>query len=116
MLMTRRLAFLLYALIGISAHAFATDEPSAAQRPSDKTAKATGAESAAPPWHMVDLWWEFTAGTEHFESLSVDVTIDRNIPSAYNLYLSPVGLGNINGITPVQISGSFVERVKVKKS
>ncbi|MBT5691527.1 MAG: hypothetical protein HOI65_10490, partial [Opitutae bacterium] len=33
-----------------------------------------------------------------FESLSVDVTIDRNIPDTYNLYIAPVGIAKINGL------------------
>jgi len=49
------------------------------------------------PWHLADIWWVFADPTKHFESLSVEVTIDRDIPSSYNLYISPVGIAKING-------------------
>ena len=46
------------------------------------------------PWHMLDQWWTFQKPIPHFQSLSVDVTIDHDIPSDMNLYVSPVGLGS----------------------
>lgn len=60
---------------------------------------AKAAEVTLPPrpWHMADVWWHFANKTEHFESLSVDVTIDRDVPSAYNLYVAPVGIAQMNG-------------------
>ncbi len=50
------------------------------------------------PWHLADVWWEFEKPTEKFERLEVEVTIDRDVPDSYNLYVAPVGLGRINGL------------------
>jgi hypothetical protein len=46
------------------------------------------------PWHMLDQWWTFKNPIPHFQSLSVDVTLDRDVPSDVNLYVSPIGLGS----------------------
>lgn len=50
------------------------------------------------PWHLVDLWWKFAADIPHFETLDVDVTLDRDVPTGFNLYISPLGLGTIGGV------------------
>ena len=50
------------------------------------------------PWHLADVWWSFDKPTPGFESLSVDVTIDRDISDSYNLYIAPVGIAKINGL------------------
>lgn len=49
------------------------------------------------PWHMVNILWDFEKPIERFTSLEMDVTIDRDVPSDYNLYVSPCGLAMING-------------------
>jgi hypothetical protein len=50
------------------------------------------------PWHMADIWWTFAEKTPHFESLDVDVTFDRDVPTNVNLYVSPCGLAKINNM------------------
>ncbi len=50
------------------------------------------------PWHVVDVWWDFANPTEHFESFSMDVTIDRDVPDTCNLYIAPVGVAKLNGM------------------
>jgi hypothetical protein len=50
------------------------------------------------PWHLADVWWSFESATPHFESLDLDVTIDRDVPETVNLYVSPCGLGELSGI------------------
>lgn len=50
------------------------------------------------PWHMADIWWKFEEATPHFESLDMDVTIDRDVPEDVNLYVSPCGLGELSGV------------------
>jgi hypothetical protein len=50
------------------------------------------------PWHLADIWWNFDAPTPHFESLDIDVTIDRDVPSTCNLYVAPCGLGDLSGM------------------
>lgn len=50
------------------------------------------------PWHLADVWWTFEAATPHFESLDLDVTIDRDVPESVNLYIAPCGLGELGGI------------------
>ena len=37
------------------------------------------------PWHLTDIWWRFENPTANFESLEVDVTIDRDIPEKLQL-------------------------------
>ena len=67
-------------------------------------AAASTNESAAPPklprqpWHLADIWWSFESATPHFESLDLDVTIDRDVPSSVNLYIAPCGLGDLGGV------------------
>src|SRR5512135_273033 len=50
------------------------------------------------PWHVADVWWSFDQETPHFESLEVDVTVDRDVPSTVNLYIAPCGIAKINGL------------------
>jgi hypothetical protein len=68
------------------------------QPPVEELAKQAGVTLPPRPWHMADIWWDFAAPTEHFESLSVDVTVDRDVPSDYNLYVAPVGIAKMNGM------------------
>lgn len=64
----------------------------------EEMAAALGVELPHRPWHLVDLWWNFAGPIAGFESLSVDITIDRDIPSTYNLYISPIGVAELNGL------------------
>ena len=50
------------------------------------------------PWHVADIWWNFTEPTPHFESLDIDVTIDRDVSTNVNLYISPCGIGELSGV------------------
>jgi len=59
---------------------------------------ATSAKLPPLPWHMADIWWTFESPTPDFESLEVDVTIDRDVPDTVNLYVSPCGIAKINGL------------------
>lgn len=61
-------------------------------------AKAAGVTLPGYPWHLANIWWEFTQPTEHFTSLEIDVTIDRDVSTNYNLYVSPCGIAKINGL------------------
>lgn len=61
-------------------------------------AKTLGIKLPRSPWHLADIWWRFEKPTPDFESLEVDVTIDRDIPDTYNLYVSPVGIAKMNGL------------------
>jgi hypothetical protein len=74
-----------------------TNEESCAQPSPQEMAKAVGITLPKLPWHVVNIWWDFEKRIEHFESLAVDVTIDRDVPATYNLYISPCGLGKMNG-------------------
>lgn len=69
-----------------------------AQSSPEEMAKAVGATLPKRPWHVVNFWWQFEKPVEHFTSLEVDVTIDRDVPSTYNLYVSPCGVAQINGL------------------
>ena len=50
------------------------------------------------PWHLADVWWSFESATPHFDSLDLDVRIDRDVPETVNLYIAPCGLGELSGI------------------
>lgn len=50
------------------------------------------------PWHLMDLWWYFQHRTKDFQRLDIDIHIDKNVPDDVNLYISPLGLANLNGI------------------
>lgn len=76
----------------------ATNEDFCAQPPPQEMAKALGVTLPKLPWHLVNIWWDFEKPTERLESLAVDVTIDRDVPATYNLYISPCGLGKMNGL------------------
>src|SRR5947209_19134515 len=83
----------------VCAHA---DEPGGAgdscvQPSPEEMAQAAGVTLPHQPWHVANIWWEFEKPVEHFETLEVDVTIDRDIPATYNLYVSPCGLARISG-------------------
>jgi hypothetical protein len=91
----RALALLLAGL-GFLPTAWA-DELSPAQPSPEEMAKTADVTLPPRPWHMADVWWHFANKTEHFESLSVDVSIDRDIPDSYDLYIAPVGIGQMNG-------------------
>jgi len=52
----------------------------------EEMAKAVGVTLPKLPWHVVNIWWDFEKPAAHFESLAVDVTIDRDVPLSYNLY------------------------------
>jgi arylsulfatase A-like enzyme len=71
---------------------------SCAQPAPAEMAKAAGVELPHLPWHLANIWWEFEKPSEHFESLEIDVTIDRDVPATYNLYVSPCGIAKINGL------------------
>ncbi|MFM2168438.1 MAG: hypothetical protein RIS79_2809 [Verrucomicrobiota bacterium] len=69
------------------------------QQPSpEEMAKAAGVTLPPLPWHVANVWWDFEKPVEHFTSLEVDVTIDHDVPSDYNLYISPCGIAKINGL------------------
>lgn len=61
-------------------------------------ADAAGVKLPKLPWHVVNLWWDFEKPVEHFTSLEMDVTIDRDVSTDYNLYVSPCGIAKINGL------------------
>ena len=61
-------------------------------------AKNAGVKLPQLPWHAANVWWDFGGPVEHFTSLEVDVTIDRDVPEDYNLYISPCGIAKINGL------------------
>jgi hypothetical protein len=76
----------------------AAEELSTAQESPKQMAEKLGTKLPSLPWHVADIWWKFDKPTEHFESLTMDVTIDRDVPTNYNLYISPLGIAKINGM------------------
>lgn len=70
-----------------------------AQASPAEMAAAVGVTLPKRPWHLINIWWDFQKRVEHFTSLEVPVTIDRDIPTNYNLYISPCGIADINGMT-----------------
>ncbi len=61
---------------------------------------ASAAEAKLPPqpWHLADIWWTFENATTNFETLEVEVTVDRDVPATCNLYVSPCGIAKINNL------------------
>lgn len=66
--------------------------------PPQEQASRLGIKLPGLPWHVADFWWTFEKPIDHFESLDMDVTIDRDLPADVNLYVSPVGVAEINGL------------------
>ena len=64
----------------------------------EEMAKSAGVSLPSSPWHVVNIWWDFEKPIEHFTSMEMDVTIDRDVSSDYNLYVSPCGLAMMNGL------------------
>jgi len=69
-----------------------------AQPTPEEMAAAAGVKLPKRPWHVANIWWDFEKPVEHFTSLEMDVTIDRDVPETYNLYVSPCGVAEINGL------------------
>ncbi|MEI7911546.1 MAG: hypothetical protein WCK77_18080 [Verrucomicrobiota bacterium] len=83
-------------LLGLAATALAED---LCQQPTPvDMAKAAGVTLPKSPWHLINIWWDFDKPVEHFTSLEIDVTIDRDVPADYNLYVSPCGIAKINDL------------------
>ena len=70
-----------------------------AQPTPEAMAEAAGVTLPKLPWHVANLWWNFDKPVERFTSLEIDITIDRDVPSDYNLYISPCGIADINGMS-----------------
>jgi hypothetical protein len=91
--MHRPLVFLLFVAFSTLRAADECAQPSPGEM-----AQAVGVELPAYPWHTSNIWWDFVQPIEHFESLEMDIAVDRDVPSTYNLYISPVGSAQINGL------------------
>eukprot|EP00039_Didymoeca_costata_P008533 m.113168 g.113168 ORF g.113168 m.113168 type:complete len:435 (+) comp14122_c0_seq4:1753-3057(+) len=51
------------------------------------------------PWHLINIWWKFPESCKDFCSLDIDISISCNVSSDdLNLYIAPIGLGQINGV------------------
>ncbi|EEF57481.1 hypothetical protein [Pedosphaera parvula] len=74
------------------------EDLSVVQEAPEQMAGKLGVKLPSLPWHVADVWWKFEKPIEHFESLSMEVTIDRDVPTNFNLYISPVGIAKINGM------------------
>ena len=61
-------------------------------------AAAVGVKLPSRPWHVANVWWEFDGPIEDFHDLEIDVSIDRDVPETYNLYIAPCGIAKINGL------------------
>lgn len=99
--LVRRSVPLLLLPVAVTSLAFAeSGEPlSAVQEPIEEMAEKAGIKLPGLPWHLANVWWNFTRKTEKFESFAVDITVDRDLPSEYNLYISPIGIGKLNNIS-----------------
>jgi len=75
----------------------AADDPCAQPSP-EEMAEAVGARLPPRPWHVANVWWNFESEIEDFTSLEIDITIDRDVPDTYNLYVSPCGIAKVNGL------------------
>ncbi len=88
----------LLSLLLLAAPAAAQPAPLPVSQPSPEAMAAAAAVALPPlPWHLANIWWEFAKPIAHFTSLEVDITIDRDLPPEYNLYISPCGIAEMNG-------------------
>lgn len=94
--MKTQLALALAALLAVPS--LRAEEDLCAQPSPEVMAAELGITLPKRPWHLVNFWWDFEKPVEHFTSLEIDVTIDRDVPSTYNLYVSPCGIAKINGL------------------
>ncbi|MFN6050392.1 MAG: hypothetical protein ACK47R_06155, partial [Planctomycetia bacterium] len=78
--------------------AIAAEEISTSQPSPEEMAQKAGVKLPPLPWHMTDIWWQLETTTPGFERMDIDVTIDRDISDAYNLYIAPVGIARMNGM------------------
>jgi hypothetical protein len=91
-LLTLPLAVLTFALPAAAEDACAQPTPEA-------MAEAAGVTLPKLPWHVANIWWNYDKPVEKFSSLKVDITIDRDVPDTYNLYISPCGTADMNGMS-----------------
>jgi hypothetical protein len=67
-----------------------------AQPSPEAMAESAGVTLPKLPWHVANIWWTFDQPVTSFTSLEIDITIDRDVSSDYNLYISPCGIAEIN--------------------
>lgn len=90
-------ASLLLGLLVVVTAAEQADDPCVQLSPAEM-AKAAGVTLPKLPWHTANIWWDLTGPVDDFELLEVPVTIDREIPATYNLYIAPIGVAKINDL------------------
>ncbi len=76
----------------------ATAEDLCRQPSPEQMASDAGVVLPRLPWHVANIWWDLEKPIQNFTSLEVDITVDRDIPDDYNLYISPCGIAKINGL------------------
>lgn len=64
----------------------------------EQDAQRKGVTLPQSPWHLMDIWWYFQHSTKNFQRLDIDIHIDKDVPDDVNLYISPLGLAQLNGI------------------
>ena len=90
--------YIAFALSLFTATTIPASEDLCSQPEPEELAEAVGVKLPGRPWHVANIWWHFTKPVTNFTSLEMDVTIDRDVPETYNLYISPCGLARINGL------------------
>ena len=90
--------FALMALLHCGCLFTCAQELSTEQLSPEEMAKAAGVTLPRLPWHLADIWWDFEGPIENFDSFSMEISIDRDVPSTCNLYIAPVGVAEINGL------------------
>lgn len=84
-------------LVGLSSMIGRAEDLCAQPMP-EEMAKSAGVTLPKLPWHLANIWWDFEKPVENFTSFTMDITIDRDVSSSYNLYISPCGNAKINGL------------------
>jgi len=51
------------------------------------------------PWHLADIWWLSNKETSDFIYLSIDFEIVGKVSDGTLLYIAPMGLGKLNGVS-----------------
>lgn len=89
---------LMTGLMATLTHSAAAEDLCAQPSP-EAMAEAAGVTLPKLPWHVANIWWTFDGPVPGFASLEIDITLDRDVPPDYNLYVSPCGIADINGMS-----------------
>lgn len=75
----------------LTMNCFSQAKKRAAQTKVAQSAESQNIQLPNRPWHLMVIWWNLAEPVLDFNRYDIDITVDRDIPEDYNLYISPVG-------------------------